>query len=129
MRATPKLSFCGIDMLALNPCSLTPSHREPTRGPVMAVPLQLGSFGSGMVFHICCTTGLIPNPVGSQGLFLPDPQLVPVAMLKSVGTGGFATGSAWHSALQTLKCSMPLRMFAVGTSLSMVATLFQRKPW
>src|ERR1700730_1798511 len=110
-------------MLALKPCTLTPSQREPNKLP------QLGSFGRGMyLVHICWTNELIPMVLGSHLTLPAGAQLDPVCMLKSVGTGGFATGSALHAALQTLKCSMPLRMLAEGTALSIVAELAQRKP-
>src|SRR5690242_2002486 len=100
-------------MLALNPISLTPSHREPFKLP------QDGSLPTGSnVSHICLTRGLIPKPRGSQGVVPRDPQFVPDNKLKVVGTGGFVVESAWQAALQTLKCKMPFRISAEGTAAS-----------
>src|SRR5260370_25145086 len=114
MRATPKLSLWGTSILALKPCSLTLSQREPDKTPVIAVPAQLGSFGRGMLFHNCVIKGLIPRPRGSQAAVRLGPQLVPLFKLY------------WTPP----KVRIPARMVAVGTALSMVITLsFQRKPW
>src|ERR1700722_4645827 len=110
-------------ILALKPCSLTPSQRLPNRLPVMDEPVQPGSLGNGMSAHKDATEGLIPRPLGSHAVVPFAPQLAPVARLKVVGTGGLATGSAWQAALQTLKCRMPARMSAEGTARSIVEEL------
>src|SRR5258705_3294745 len=100
-------------MLALKPITLTPSQREPNKLP------QIGSFPAGMnLVHICRTTGLIPSPLGSQGELPAGPQLDPVCILKTVGTGGLATESALQAASQTSKSRMPLRMSSYGNARS-----------
>ncbi len=93
--------------MARNPCSLTRSQREPK------IPMHFGSFGSGIkLFHICCTTGLMPRPRGSHLVVPFAPQLVPVFRL-------YCTPP---------KVRMPARMLADGTALSMVDELGQRNP-
>src|SRR5882762_6400294 len=103
-------------MLPLKPCTLTPSQRDPNRLP------QPKSFGIGMnLVHICETSELRPAPLtrGSQEAVPEAPQLFPGARPAAVLPRSYCTPP---------NVRMPLRMLALGTALSIVAELAQRKP-
>src|SRR5579859_7302282 len=123
MRATPKFELYGSEILALYPISLTPSQREPMPTTVQPGSLPIGS----NLFHICWTKEFMPSPRGSQGAVPLAPQFVPLAKLKVVGTGA-GPPVAWQAALQTSKCTIPLRMSALGTAASKVAEFFHQNP-
>src|SRR5258708_18933084 len=113
MHANGNADWEGGAMLALKPITLTPSQRYPNKVP------QLGSFPAGMnLVHICRTTGLVPSPLGSQGELPAGPQLDPVCILKTVGTGGLATESALHAASHTSTYRITLRLSTYGTARS-----------